>query len=62
MAVSVSKNYWIYQISIGESEMFDLEDFVRNGRSEYVAGLLIGKLKSNGKFVVSKNDNEELTK
>ena len=57
MAVDMTpKNYWIYQIAIVDDELVELESLVQEGKSEYVAGLLIGKLKSNGKLVVPKSE------
>lgn len=58
MAIEMNKSYWIYQIIIGEEELAELDEYAHSGKAEYVAGYLIGKLKSHGKLIVPKEEEK----
>ena len=60
MAIERKLGYWVYQIVLTENDLAEMEEHIRSGRSDYVAGELLGRLKSNSKYVVhKKNDSEE---
>ena len=58
--VKMAKDYYyLYQLTQTDGQVDELEDLVRNGKAEYVAGKLIGMLKSNGKIVYPKKADLE---
>ncbi|RPI83752.1 MAG: hypothetical protein EHM34_04770 [Nitrosopumilales archaeon] len=55
MAVESKTHHWIYQLVLSEGQLDYYESLIRDNKAEYVAGELIGRLKSNGKLVVPKD-------
>lgn len=47
----------LHTITIGNEKLQELIQSVENGHGEFVAGILVGQLMTNFKFVVEKEEN-----
>ncbi len=56
MAISINKDYWVHSLTVSDNYLETFEQLVANGKGDYVAGLLIGMLKTNSKLVVYKEN------
>lgn len=60
MATAPRTHYWIYELRLTDEQVNELEDMVRNDKAEYVAGKMIGMLRSNGKIIIIKDKHTDV--
>lgn len=59
MAIEPKNHYWVYQLTITDDQLQEYEMMINSGKAEYVAGELMGRLKSNSKIFLNKDSTEE---